>query len=103
MHGIEQDVPFDHEHAFALIYACIDAEETINNQAGSRHRWLHHGLEDFSGYYARLFERNGEIQASDAKVVALRLGEVATAVGDLKKAARAEQERTRALAMRLPR
>ena len=45
-------------------------------------------MEDFSGYYARLFERNGEIQASDAKVVALRLGEVATAVGDLQGAAR---------------
>ena len=93
MQGISENVQFNHEHADALIAACTDAADTVENQTASRSAWLSHGLEDFSGYYARLFEQNGEVQASDASLVVTRLREVATAVGDLQGAARAEQER----------
>ncbi|RRD46314.1 hypothetical protein [Arachnia propionica] len=88
MHGIEEDVPFNHDHAYTLIYACFGAAETIRGQAGSRNLWKLHALKDFAGYYADLFERNGEIQASDASFLVTRLEEMATATGDLKAAAR---------------
>ena len=93
MQGIAENVRFNHGHADALIWECNDAADTIEGQIGSRSSWLSHGLEDFSGYYAQLFEQNGSVQASDASLVVTRLREVATAVGDLKAAAKAEQDR----------
>ena len=93
MQGIEQDVPFDHGHADTLISACNAAASVIDSQTGSRSAWLTYGLEDFEGYYAQLFQQNGSVQASDATLVAIRLREIATAVGDLKRAAAAEQKR----------
>lgn len=93
MSGIEEDVRFDHDHAYSLIHACFDASDTIREQTMPRYLWLSHGLVDFEGYYAQLFEQNGDVQASDATLLATRLDEVGTAVGDLKRAAKAEQER----------
>ncbi|RRD02870.1 type IV secretion protein Rhs, partial [Arachnia propionica] len=93
MQGISEDVQFNHEHADALITACNDAADTVENQTASRSSWLSHGLEDFSGYYAQLFQQNGSVQASDASLLVTRLREVVKAVQDLKASAKAEQER----------
>ena len=93
MQGITEDVPFDHGAADALVTACTNAASAIEGQTGSRASWVAHGLEDFKGYYAQLFEQNGRTQASDASHLATRLRQVATAVGDLKASATAEQNR----------
>ncbi len=93
LHGIEEDVPFDHAAADALRTACNQAASAIEGQAGSRASWVAHGLEDFQGYYSQLFQQNGTTQAGDASLLVTRLREVATAVGDLKASATAEQQR----------
>lgn len=93
MKGIDQDVPFDHAAANALVTACNNAASAIEGQTGSRASWVTHGLEEFKGYYSQLFQQNGRTQASDATHLVTRLRQVATAVGDLKASASAEQKR----------
>ncbi len=93
MQGISEDVRFNHEHADTLITACSTAASLIDNQTFSRSSWVSHALQDFSGYYSELFEQNASVASSDETLVATRLREIATAVGDLKAAAAAEQQR----------
>ncbi len=93
MHGIAEDVRFDHGAADTLASRCRSAASAIDNQAGSRASWVLHGLEDFSGYYAQLFEQNGSVQASDASLLASRLREVASGADQLAREATSEQER----------
>ncbi len=93
LHGIEEDVPFDHAAADALRTACNQAASAIEGQAGSRASWVAHGLEDFQGYYSQLFAQNGQVQASDASLLAARLREVASGAEQLSREARSEQQR----------
>ena len=91
--GIDEDVRFNHGAADSLARACRNAATAIDNQAGDRASWVTHGLTDFEGYYADLFEQNGTTQAGDATRLASALRDVATKVDHLADCATAEQER----------
>ena len=93
MHGIAEDVRFDHAAASTLATRCRTAASAIDSQAGDRAAWVQHGMEDFVGYYSQLFRQNGTVQASDARLLASRLREVATGVEQLAREATSEQER----------
>ena len=78
MQGIAEDVRFNHGAASLLASRCRAAANAIDNQAPGRAVWVQHGLEDFQGYYSQLFAQNGQVQASDASLLAARLREVAS-------------------------
>ena len=93
MQGISADVRFNHGAAQLLANRCRAAANAIDNQAGSRASWVQHGLVDFQGYYSQLFQQNGQVQASDATLLAARLREVASGAEQLAREARSEQQR----------
>lgn len=93
LHGIEENVRFDHNAASLLASGCRNAATAIDGQAGSRASWVAHGMTDFQGYYSPLFQQNGTTQAGDATRLAAALRDVATKVDHLARCARAEQRR----------
>lgn len=93
LHGIADNVRFDHAAAADLARTCRNAATSLENQAGSRSGWVEHGLTDFAGYYSEVFRENGRIQAADAGGLVVALRRVATAAEYLAGSATKEQER----------
>lgn len=93
LHGIDQDVRFNHAAATELASGCRAAASALDNQAGPRASWVTHALTDFQGYYSELFRQNGTTQAGDATRLAAALRDVATKVEYLAGCAKAEQTR----------
>lgn len=93
LHGIDEDVRFNHAAATTLATSCRNAATAIDNQAGPRASWVSHAMTDFQGYYAQLFQQNATTQAGDATRLAAALRDVATKVDHLAGCATAEQNR----------
>lgn len=93
LHGIEEDVRFDHGVADELISAFKAAAESIGTQTGARAAAVSTAKVDFSGHFSELFTSNADIGAADGVEVATRLREVAVAATRLKEEAKKEQQR----------
>lgn len=95
LHGIEDDVPFDHGTCEALITFCTNTATLIDDQATSRAGAVTTGSTDFQGRFAEIFRQNASVARGDRRELVSRLREVATFAGELQEQARAEQERRR--------
>jgi RHS repeat-associated protein len=93
LHGVTEDVPFDHATCDDLIAFCNTTASTIEGQTASRANAVTTGSRDFRGHFAEVFGSNAGVARADADELALRLKELARFAGDLKASAEAEQTR----------
>lgn len=92
LHGNEK-LDYKGNLATALINACNNAADAIDDHASSRSSWVTHAETDFKGYFSQLFAKNANTASGDGVELATALRNVAIATGDLKASADAENTR----------
>jgi len=93
LHGIEEDVPFDHGTCDALQAWCTTVAGTIDGDIARRASAVTTGSLDFRGHFSDLFRDNADVARADATELAGRLRELARLAGYLQQSAHREQAR----------
>lgn len=91
--GIESDVRFDFESASTAIIRIRSAANRLENGSGARASAVSTGAEEFRGFFSEIFDSNAQVASVDAQNIVNRLRESADSIGNLRDAARAEQQR----------
>lgn len=90
-------IAFDQAVAERLISALASAEQRLNNQGQQRSSAVTVAMEDFSGGYARLFERGADEEAADLAKLESTLVQLSRQVREAQLAAEEEKQRLDAL------
>ena len=87
------DVEFNFTVSGEVKTAFTNAASTLSGQRGTRAGWRSTALTDFDGHFKDVFTQNGTTQLNDLDEVARALKDVATKIGEVEEAARAENQR----------
>jgi RHS repeat-associated protein len=93
--GGNEPVPFDDGTADALVTAFNDAASDIEGQSGSRSSLVTTASQEFRGLFSELFTTNAATAATGASALATSFRAIADFAGELKEAAKQENDRRR--------
>lgn len=95
MSGIGGNEPTGYNYGVAdrLKSAASTLQSKLYGQAGSRSSVVRLAMQEFSGYYSEVFERNGEVASEGRREIADALVDLSRFVGELKEAAQQEDQR----------
>ena len=95
MSGIGGNEPagYNYEAADALKAKADNLQGKLHGQQGSRSSAVWTAMREFRGHYSEIFDSNADLATDGRNLIAERLGELSTAVMELKAAAEAEDQR----------
>ncbi|MDY0945537.1 DUF6531 domain-containing protein [Frigoribacterium sp. CFBP9039] len=93
--GGNEPVPFDNGTADALVTAFNNAADDIEGQSGSRSSLVTTASQEFRGLFSELFTTNAATAATGASTLATSFRAIADFAGELKEAAKQENDRRR--------